>query len=197
MRIILLGFSKSGTSSFHKLFQDLGMISLHYEVTINNQKIHIGSVMLENKNNGRNLFHGIEADCITEMNFTLSSIQSYFPQIVDYERLYEENKESIFILNRRNPITLLKSFKKWTSHDKTILNNNPELFNQSIENDDDKILDMIERHYSNIVSFFSDKKFIDFDIEHDDISKLNLYIVSANNSLNLRCAIAGHHKLSC
>ena len=51
-------------------------------------------------------------------------------------------------------------------------------------NDEEKFIKLINIHYENIRNFFKDKntKFIDFDIEHDDISKLSKYINLKGNN---------------
>lgn len=174
--IILLGFPKSGTTSFQTLFEALGYNSIHWNIVLNSEHFKIGTIIKQNKERNLPLLYDINVDCITQMDICISESECYWPQITDYEQLYLENPDTIFILNRRDPFKLLSSLKRWFSYDKRILKFNPELLNQEITDDDMKILDLIYRHYFNIESFFKDKKFIDFDIEKDDISKLNVYI---------------------
>lgn len=142
--------------------------------------------ILENKNNKKPLLDFIPKDerdmtCLTQIDICLSENECYWPQITCYEKLYYENSSSIFILNKRNPNDLLKSFKKWYNFDKRILKYNPELFKkfQQSLNDDEKLLYLFKTHYKNIEVFFStkpDSKFIIYDIKNDEITKLKKYI---------------------
>ncbi len=55
---------------------------------------------------------------------------------------------------------------------------NPELFDFSITNEDERFFDLFRRHYHNITTFFTEHKakFIQFDLENPDLSELNFYI---------------------
>ncbi len=101
--IILLGFPKSGTTSFQKLFTDLGYTSAHWC----HEHIHLGTAIRDNKKHGRSLLYNISVDCITQMDICISQQEAYWPQIVDYEQLYYENPDSVFILNQI-PLSFIK-----------------------------------------------------------------------------------------
>ena len=172
--IILLGFPKSGTSSFQKLFTDLGYISYHHK---KNNK-HIGMLIKNNKENNKPLLSDFEKNnCITQMDVCLDENNSYWPQLIDYKQIYYENSDSIFILNKRNPITLLSSFTRWNSLNERIYKYNSEMFNDI--NMDEALIKLFNTHYNNIETFFSlepNAKFISYDIENDNILKLKNYI---------------------
>lgn len=101
---------------------------------------------------------------------------SYWPQISDFEQLYNENPNTIFILNKRDPEKILLSFKKWNSLHKRLYKYNPEL----IKNQTDiGFINFVKEHYNKIETFFSlrpNAKFMFYDIENDDIDKLKKYI---------------------
>jgi hypothetical protein len=171
--IILLGFPKSGTSSFQKLFSDLSYNSYHWK----KNGEHIGMLIKNNKINNKPLLSNfLKSDCITQMDVCDDKINNYWPQIIDYERIYYENSDSIFILNKRDPEKLLSSFKRWGKLNNRIFKYCPYL----LTNDSDEALyELINRHYNNIESFFSlhpKSKFIIYDIENDKIEKLKKYI---------------------
>jgi len=173
--IILLGFPKSGTTSFHELFKTLGYNSYHWK----KKYIPIGLLIKNNKLNNLPLLNDFNKDdCITQMDICISNELSYWPQITDYEQIYNENPDSIFILNKRDPSKILASFKKW---------NNPifltRLYMYSSELIQDKtdegFINFVINHYNNIENFFKSKpqnKFIIYDIENDNINKLSKYI---------------------
>lgn len=171
--IILMGLPKSGTCSFQKLFSDLGFVSYHYK---KNNKF-IAMLILRNKHMQRPLLYGFNStDVITQMDICINAYSAYWPQIVDYERLYLENKDSIFILNKRNPEKLLESFKRWNKYNERLVKFNPEILNKL---DDKSFIEFVLKHYENIETFFSkhpDSKFISFDIERDNLEILSKYI---------------------
>ena len=45
------------------------------------------------------------------MDVCVNTKHCYWPQIVDYRQIYNENKDAIFILNKRDPKKILNSFK--------------------------------------------------------------------------------------
>lgn len=171
--IILLGFPKSGTSSFQKLFTELGFTSYHH--VIGNR--FIGTIIYQNKKNNKPLLNGFkETDVITQMDVCVDKNNAYWPQITDYEQLYNENPSSIFILNKRDPIKILSSFKRWNNLYERLIKYNPELLNSNDHND---FIKFVNNHYTTIEDFFSHHptaKFITFDIENDNLEKLTKYI---------------------
>ena len=84
----------------------------------------------------------------------------------------------IFILNKRDPIKLLDSFKRWKNLYTLFIKYNSDLLIEG-DNNDDKFINLVIKHYNDVNDFFnskSDAKFIEFDIENDNIEKLNIYI---------------------
>lgn len=117
--IILLGFPKSGTSSFQQLFTNLKYKSYHHV----KGKQYIGTLIQNNKNKNKPLLSDFtKSDCITQIDCCMSKDDVYWPQITDYEQIYNENKDAIFILNKRNPENLLSSFKRWGLYINVYLN---------------------------------------------------------------------------
>jgi len=171
--IILIGFPKSGTTSFQELFHKCGYKSAHWKHNHN----FIGNAIRDNKKSGRPLLHGFQhLDCITQMDVCISKTNNYWPQITDYKQLYEENPNALFILNKRNPKDILKSFKNWGALDKRLMLYNPELLAHKT---DQGILDLIERHFADVEKFFKDKtnaKFVSFMVGVDNLSKLKPFV---------------------
>jgi hypothetical protein len=171
--IILVGFPKSGTTSFQTLFTNLGYNSYHWTKSGK----YIGSMIYKNKKNNLPLLNDFcETDVITQMDVCVGTSNAYWPQIIDYEQLYNENSNAIFILNKRDPQKLLDSFKGWGKFNKRLTTFNPELLNN---NTDKSFIDFAIKHYTNIESFFQKKtkaKFISFDIEKDKLEILSKYI---------------------
>ncbi len=182
--IILLGFPKSGTTSFHELFTTLGFQSHHWIFEQPNRPTqYIGTLIKNNKLHGRKLLSFIDKKdydhtCLTQMDICLSSKDNYWPQITDYRRLYKENPNAIFILNKRPLQNLLNSFKNWNQLALRLITHNPTFF-KTTKIDDRHILIFFQHHYNKIERFFSRRptaKFITFDIENDSLTKLEPYI---------------------
>jgi len=171
--IILLGFPKSGTTSFHQLFLDIGLNSIHWTYKNN----YIGLMIQKNKNSKLPLLTGFEKiNAITQMDICISKNKSYWPQLVDYKQLYEENKNAIFILNKRTPEKILDSFKNWFNLYTRFNNYSPEFIENKTEKD---FIEFVKKHYENVETFFNsipNAKFISYDIDIDNIQKLNKYI---------------------
>jgi hypothetical protein len=171
--IILLGFPKSGTSSFQKLFINLGYNSYHWTKVDK----YIGTMIYKNKKMNKPLLNDfLDTDVITQMDVCIDEKNAYWPQITDFAQLYNENPDSIFILNKRDPMKLLLSFKKWNNLNQRLIKYNPELLNNMT---DKSFIDFVIKHYTDIETFFSrfpNSKFISFDIENDKLEKLNKYI---------------------
>jgi|TARA_Y100000816_G_C25918147_1_gene478826 hypothetical protein len=171
--IILLGLPKSGTTSFHELFKKLGYKSYHWKKGNN----YIGKMIENNKKNKRLLLSQFsDTDVITQMDICVDKHNCYWPQIVDYKQIIEENPDAIFILNKRNPETLLSSFKRWGNLDQRLFKYNPEII---ADKTDKGFINFVEDFYLKIESYFKEKKnlkFISYDINNDKVEKLKKYI---------------------
>ncbi len=171
--IILIGFPKSGTSSFQELFHRCGYKTAHWKYKHN----YIGTIINDNKKKGRPLLFGLEElDCITQMDVCISYTDNFWPQITDYKQLYEENPDAVFILNKRDPRDIVSYFKKWGHLNLRLFKYNSEL----VQDKSDKgIVDLINKHYDDVESFFKNKpkaKFISFHICKDNLSKLKPFV---------------------
>lgn len=184
--IILLGFPKSGTTSFTHLFNKLGYKSYHW--VYRSKKDYIGNWIKKNKERNEKLLsfipkHEGKEIAVTQMDICLDEKNCYWPQISDFKQLYEENPDAIFILNMRDPKDILKSMKKWAEYDKRMLKYNPELFYGLKGTDDQKIIQLIQIHFYNVMQFFQKRKEAKFLVYHiitDKIEKLNKYIDTKN-----------------
>lgn len=180
--IILLGFPKSGTTSFTWLFNKLGMKSFHW--VFRNDTDYIGNWIKKMKIKKQKLLSFIPEkyyhNCaITQMDICINKKDAYWPQLLDYKQLYEEYPDALFILNMRDTDEILQSMKKWNEYDKRLLNYNPELVKNFEGTNDEKIKKLINHHFYKVKLFFQNKplsKFLTYHIIHDDISKLNKYI---------------------
>jgi hypothetical protein len=171
--IILLGFPKSGTTSFHVLFLELGYNSYHWT----KGEEYIGMMIYNNKISNKKLLNGfLKNDVITQMDVCMDKKNAYWPQITDFQQLYYENPDSIFILNKRDPTQLLHSFKRWNNLHHRLIKYNPEILDDYSDN---SFINFVKNHYLTVETFFKQQpnsKFLTFDINKDNIEKLKIYI---------------------
>lgn len=171
--IILIGLPKSGTTSFQALFEKLNYKSYHQKIG----KTFIGMIIKHNKLRRIPLLTGFNKSwCITQMDVCNSINECYWPQITDYQQLYYENPDAVFILNKRDPHEILKSFKKWNRYNERLYIYNPELIK---DKNDQGFINFVNQHYENVEIFFESKpeaKFIVYDIINDTVEKLGKYI---------------------
>jgi hypothetical protein len=178
--IICLGFPKSATTSFQTLFTQLGYSSYHW--TYKGQ--YIGTLIKNNKLANKKLLSFLDLKelpmiSLTQLDVCLSEKHNYWPQLNDYRRLYREYPDAIFILNKRNPKSLLKSFTNWNRLKDRIIQYNPELLESFKGNTDEKLLKLFAQHYRRIETFFARRpnaKFLTFEVGIDTLSKLEKYI---------------------
>lgn len=175
--IILLGFSKTGTSSFFHLFKTLGFNAYHRGYNDGSNIGVFAMIIKKNKIEKKPLLEGIPKDaCMTELNICASSTYSYWPQIIDYKQLYYENPDCLFILNKRDPRNLLTSFKNHNRLDQRLYEFNPEIIEDKT---DEGFIKFMTNFYLEVEAFFAtqpEAKFISYDIEKDNITKLKKYI---------------------
>jgi len=94
MKIICIGFNKTGTLSLNKAFLSLGFNSKHRHF----ENKPIPDIMLANKSAGRKLLDGMEfADCVMD----------FYPQY--FKELHEQYPDCKFILTTRNKNDWLRS----------------------------------------------------------------------------------------
>ena len=194
--ILLLGFNKSGTTSFQYLFKKLGYESHHFFFTINGEESFLVSdIMRYTYNHKIPLLsfippHLHDNIAITQMDACFSNQNNFWPQITHYQQLHQENPNALFILNKRDPQNLLQSFKNWRPNWKPlkgmslferIFEYNPEFFQafQHLATQEEQFLAFAEKHYKNIEDYFHahpEAKFVSFDIEKDKLEKLAPYM---------------------
>ena len=135
-------------------------------------KKYVGNIIKENKKNKKPLLNNFKNfHCITQLDVCIDKDNCYWPQIIDYEQLYNENKDSIFILNKRNPMKIYTFFKNW--------NNLLERFYKYNScNSYDDFINYVNNHYNNIEFFFKNKscKYYSINLDSYDIENLKKFL---------------------
>ena len=110
------------------------------------------------------------------MDICIDKNNCCWPQIVYYKQIINENPDSIFILNKRNPEELLYSFKRWNNLDKRLFEYNPDLISDKT---DKGFIEFVNNFYLEIELYFKENqnlKFISYDINNDKVEKLKKYL---------------------
>jgi len=89
------------------------------------------------------------------MDVCINKDNCYWPQIVDYKQIINENPDAIFILNKRDPEELLSSFKRWSNLLGRMLKYNPELISDKT---DKGFIEFINNFYSEIEIYFKENQ---------------------------------------
>lgn len=187
--ILVVGFGKSGTTSLQTFFTRIGLYSAHWA---DNNGL-VASRILKAKSNNLPLLHYLTSyDAITQMNVVPSNSDisgtCYFPQIEDFDQLYAENKDALFILNTRNISDHVRSFEKWRggTFSITLYNKCPHLFvNTTGITISEKVASLIINHNENIRYFFKarpDAKFMEFQLGIDNEEIFKKFIDTKNVS---------------
>jgi hypothetical protein len=166
--IIVIGLPKSGTTSFNYLFQQLGYKTIHSHNE--DHSIIVGELIeLAYKNNKPLLYYVEEKgiNVISELSYSMPN-KKYWPQFNYINNIIDNYEDIIYILNRRDITNHIKCLK-YFNIDKIILDDNN--FDMSIE-------DVIENFYISIKNKLVglNRKFIEYDIDIDNIDKLKKYI---------------------
>lgn len=172
MKIILLGFPKSGTTSFQDLFEKMGLSSVHWHYG-DNLEFHVGTAIYKARSERKPLFHYLKNfDCVTQMDVCVNEGLNFWPQTDLLEEIYEQYPEAIYILNTRRTNRILRSIQKWGSLQERILEfNNIKSYRGN--SDDERICNWMEDHFTKVRTLFEgNPKFIEFNIEEDSLERL-------------------------
>lgn len=181
-KIILVGIQKSGTTSFQDWFTSIGFKSAHWLIS----RGKLAELIYDAKKEGLPLLTFLkEYDAITEMNDhnpIKGKFSCYYPQIDDLNRLYEENPDSLFILNTRKISDQVRSMMNQVTGPKILRACQSYFKNTNQTNTNEEILsDFISTHNENVRKFFRQKpyaKFIDFCLDNHNITIFDQYFDS-------------------
>lgn len=177
MKYILIGFPKSGTTSFQVLFEKLGYQSAHWKY----KNMYVADYILTAKQKQLPLLTYLDhLECITQMDICISPYKNFWPQCSELELLLEQYPDVTYILQTRPIEKTIRSMKRWYFHgvsyfNRVLMYHHVEKYRGS--SDDEKVYNWISDHYTRCFTLFGDaKNFIAYDIENDSIDKLRPFI---------------------
>jgi len=179
-KVFFIGFNKTATTAFHKLFLDSGYKSYHHK---KNKKKYLAKIIHENYLNNDPILKTIDdADCYSDLVY--STHDEYIEANSFYKEIFREYPNSYYVLQTRNIDNWICSRLKHIG---------TESFAYRVCN----VLDITERELidywknlyssrvSEIINFYKNKSnFIIFDIDNDEITKLTQFL-SVDFSLEL------------
>ena len=195
VRVFLIGFNKTGTSTFHYLFEDSGYKSDHfkYDCKIKNRGLCLGETMVDKMNKNikanKKLLYGIDADIISDVTTNLGGNGDPRTDFMDYYKILDmQYPKSKFILN-------IRPLSKWI---KSRLNH-PQKENALVEQaltytgeDIEKIKAYWRHQYKFFVQDveyyfkYREKDFIMYDIEKDDPKKIIEFLKESHPKLDIK-----------
>lgn len=164
-KIILIGFPKSGTSTFQKAFSESGIKSAHLKIENN----YIGQLMYEGfEKHNDPLYYTNEFVALTQIDVCLPYENiNFWPQLNNQilTRIRDLHRNCLFILNYRDPEKIVSSIKAWGTLQERLTNSQIQNLPKGIGNDA-SLKTWISNHFNSMRELFSgDKNFLEIDIE--------------------------------
>lgn len=165
MKIFVVGFPKSGTSTLQKAFEESGLRSAHWQVPAG----YVGQLIYADHMEGKDPLSSLSGyDCVTQADVCLPSHGiNYWPNL-DFavlERIAGFHPETTFLLNYRSPEKIAKSMCKWNElaarMDRCDIPGLPKGYGRSEKH----LVIWIENHINACRRFFQGAKFAEIDIE--------------------------------
>ena len=177
LKIFVIGFPKSGTSSLHHAFNESGIISYHqFFKPKGKKKKYVADIMYKNFNTHNDIFASFNKNkiAITQADYTEIDKWSW-PQL-DYKLLEKTfNQPDVkFILNYRNPKKILDSVNRWhNNYRERIINADLPGLPIGQGTLDSDMTEWFENHFKKCRKLFSynPQKFLEIDIESDTVKK--------------------------
>lgn len=169
-RVFIIGYNRTGTTSLHHLFLKDGYVSWH---CVRPMGGHIGRQLHTNMENDRPILEGLEdADVLCDLLWAKRGF--FFEGTHAFKRLHDACPNAYFILNTRSMDTWIKSRVKHKRGDfmarakKFYKTKDDEKVKEIWREERDKWEHKIRQYFSLV----PDARFLEFNIETDDINKV-------------------------
>ena len=174
MRLFVVGFPKSGTSTITTALESAGMNPVHWG---DGEGRFVGQLIYEDALAGRDpLGRLTDYDSVTQADVCMPAHRINFWPNLDFAilgRIREYHPECLFLLNYREPAKVCSSIDRWPSLRERIVRAAIPGLPSRMGEKDEEIIHWIENHYAACRHYFAgDPKFLELDIESDDAPKV-------------------------
>lgn len=169
MRLMVIGFPKSGTTSITDALEQSGLTAAHWAI---DDGRFVGKMIYESAAGGGDpLAELSDYDAITQADVCIPAHGlNFWPQL-DFDllrQIREHHPTCWFLLNRRDPVKVCDSIDRWPSLRQRITEADIPGLPAGVGADDDDMIAWIEGHYAACHEHLgSDPYFADIDIESD------------------------------
>jgi TusA-related sulfurtransferase len=174
--VFILGFPKSGTTSFAALLEELGYSVAHWRV----EEGFVGQLMHRAHAQGLPVMHHLAGhyDAVAQMDVCLPDAEGapcFFPQIALLEEIVQQHPGAVFVLNTRDPAAIVRSIDKWGTLRERIVTADLPGLPAGAGRRDSELVAWIEAHYAAVERRLGgNARYVRFDIERDRAEKLGV-----------------------
>jgi len=177
-KVFFIGFNKTATTAFHKLFLESGYKSWHNK----RKKIKLVETLYYNLQNNLPVLFGID-DGVSYLD--LGGV--YNNQLIEgcafYKEFYKEYPNSYFVLQTRSKEKWINSRYKWNN----LPQRHAEILGISVDEVIHRWKEEWDVHHNAVRNFFKNRpNFIEYNIEKDNIEKL-IHFLHKDFVLNKEC----------
>jgi hypothetical protein len=173
-KVFFIGYNRTATTSFHNLFKKCGYESWH---CIRPEGGHIGRYLMDNMEEGNPILEGLEeAEVLSDLCY--AKLGRFFEGTHAFQLIHEACPDAYFVLQTRSTESWIRSRSRHKRGD--FLTRTRKHYRTKDKREvyqiwrEDK-----EKWETKIREYFSQRpeaKFLEFNIETDDISKLQEFV---------------------
>lgn len=170
MKLFVVGFPKSGTTTITHALEASGMKPAHWSDSTGE---FIGKIIYSNVLGGKDPFDGLDDyDSVTQADVCLPAHKiNYWPNL-DFAilgRIRAAYPDCLMLLNTRDPAKVCASIDRWPSLRQRIVRAAIPGLPSKFGREDGEIVQWIENHFAACRRFFAgDPRFLELDIEQAD-----------------------------
>lgn len=171
MKLFLVGFPKSGTSTIHEALQCSGLRSAHWKCA----EGFVGEIIYDNFYRGRPPFASLEAyDAITQADVCLPEEGINLWPNLDFSILAwirQAHPDCLFLLNWRDPASVASSISRWGDLQNRLAACDIPGLPRGYGIRTTHLIRWIEGHYEAVRVLFKDSNFLELDIAAPDAAE--------------------------
>ncbi|MGX9962437.1 hypothetical protein ACVFYP_03885 [Roseomonas sp. F4] len=173
MRVVVVGFPKSGTSTLQKAFAKSGLNAVHWRMGAD----PVGELIYQGLFRHDDPFFLLPGvDAITQMDYCVPAKQRNFWPNLDFSVLFAIRRrypDCLLLLNRRDPQATAQSMLRWRDLADRLKSADIPGLPSGFGGTAEELVCWIEAHHRAVVAAFGDdRRFLDLDIAASDAPEL-------------------------